>query len=63
MRGTTSFLRTQLKLRRHVERRRLEAIGHEPTLEDEPWDYYAHRRALEVIAGLESELADRDERP
>jgi hypothetical protein len=54
---SSTFLREQLRLRKAVEARRLQAIGGEPTLEENPFDYYAHRRAQERIAEIQQDLA------
>jgi hypothetical protein len=50
-------LQTQLLLRRSIERRRVERLGGEPSLEHEPLEYIEHQRALERIGELEAELA------
>lgn len=54
-----AYLQGRLRLRRAIEAARLRAIGREPSLDDEPLDYYAHQRAMEVIAELESELNEK----
>lgn len=53
------FLRTTLALRKNIERLRIEACNGEPNLEADPLDYYQHRRAVEVIAQIDGELARR----
>lgn len=51
------FLRTQIRLRRDTEAQRLAALGGPPSLGDNPFDYYAHQRAMEQIAAMEREVA------
>lgn len=54
---SSTFLRTQLLLRRQEERQRIEALGREPTIDGEPFDFYARRRGLQRIAVLQRDLA------
>lgn len=53
---SSSSLREQLLLRRATESARVAALGREPSLDTEPFDFYLHERAIERIAELEAEL-------
>lgn len=55
--STAAKLRTQLLLRRSIERRRIEALGGEPSIESDPLEFIERQRALERIAELEADLA------
>lgn len=56
---STKFLRTDLLLRKSVERRRLEALNGEPDRERDFFDYLQRKRNLNIIGQIEVELAGR----